>query len=67
MRPVLLRSFWRKLTVAAVAVVGFVLLYEVSMFDSREAAPTELVEPVPVAGSRLLFTATAYCKGTTTA
>ncbi len=67
MRPVLSQSFWRKLTVAAVAVVGFVLLYEVSTFDSREAAQTEQVEPVPVAGSRLRFTATAYCKGTTTA
>ena len=41
MRPLLSQSFWRKLTVAAVAVVGFVLLYEVSMFDSREAAQTE--------------------------
>ena len=67
MRPVPSQSFWRNLTVAAVAVVGFVLLYEVSMFDSREAAQTEQVEPVPVAGSRLRFTATAYCKGTTTA
>ena len=67
MRPLLSQSFWRKLTVAAVAVVGFVLLYEVSMFDSREAAQTELIEPAPVAGSRLRFTATAYCKGTTTA
>ncbi len=67
MRPVLSQSFWRKLTVAAVAIVGFVLLYEVSMFDSSKAAQTELVEPAPVAGSRLRFTATAYCKGTTTA
>ena len=66
-RPVLSRSLWRKLTVVAVAVIGFVLLYEVSTFDSREAAPTQLVNPAPVAGSRLLFTATAYCKGTTTA
>ena len=68
MRPVLSRSLWRKLTVAGIAVIGFVLLYEVSMFDSRGAAPQELMEPaLPVAGSRLLFTATAYCKGTTTA
>ncbi len=68
MRPVLSRSLWRKLTVAGIAIIGFVLLYEVSMFDSRGAAPQELMEPaLPVAGSRLLFTATAYCKGTTTA
>lgn len=48
--------------------VAFVLLYEVSMFDSRETAPQGLVDPtLPIAGQRLLFTATAYCKGTTTA
>ena len=68
MRPVLSRSLWRKLTVTGIAIVGFVLLYEVSTFDSRDQAPQELLDPTaPVAGSRLLFTATAYCKGTTTA
>jgi 3D (Asp-Asp-Asp) domain-containing protein len=46
----------------------FVLLYEVSMFDARETAPQSMVDPtLPVAGSRLVFEATAYCKGTTTA
>lgn len=50
------------------AVVGFVLLYEVNMFDSREAEPQGVVDPTaPAAGTRYLFTATAYCKGTTTA
>lgn len=68
MRRVTSRSVWRKLTVTMAAVVGFVLLYEVSMFDSREAAPQGVVDPtLPVAGTRHLFSATAYCKGTTTA
>ena len=67
MRPVLSRSLWRKLTVASIAVIGFVLLYEVSISDSRDAAPQGMDRTVPVAGSHLLFTATAYCKGTTTA
>lgn len=68
MPRVLSRSLGRKLTVTLVAIVGFVLLYEVSMFDSRETAPQGLADPtVPAAGTRQLFTATAYCKGTTTA
>lgn len=68
MRRVISRSLGRKLMVTVVAIVGFVLLYEVSMFDSRETAPQGLVDPtLPAAGTRQLFTATAYCKGTTTA
>lgn len=68
MRRVISRSLWRKLTVTVGAIVVFVLLYEVSMFDSRDAAPQGPVDPtLPVAGARQLFTATAYCKGTTTA
>ena len=68
MRRVISRSLWLKATVTVVAVVGVVLLYEVSMFDSREATPKKPVDPTaPVAGARLLFSATAYCKGTTTA
>ncbi|MBI3050416.1 MAG: 3D domain-containing protein [Acidobacteria bacterium] len=68
MRHVISRSLWRKLVVTAVASVAFVLLYEVSMFDSRQAAPQGPVNPtLPTAGARLLFTATAYCKGRTTA
>lgn len=67
-RHLISRSLWKKLAVTGVAVVGFVLLYEVSMFDSREAAPQGIVDPtLPAAGARLLFTATAYCKGSTTA
>jgi 3D (Asp-Asp-Asp) domain-containing protein len=68
MRRVISRSIWRKLMVTCVSIVGFVWTYEVSMFDSREAAPPGVVDPThPAAGSRQLFTATAYCKGTTTA
>ncbi len=68
MRLVISRSVWRKLMVTCVAIVGFVLAYEVSMFDSRDEAPPGIVDPtVPAAGARQLFTATAYCKGTTTA
>jgi 3D (Asp-Asp-Asp) domain-containing protein len=67
-RHLISRSLWRKLAVTCAAIVGFVLLYEVTMFDSREAAPQGLVDPtLPAAGSRVLFTATAYCKGRTTA
>ena len=68
MQRVISRSLWRKLLVTLLAVVAFVLLYEVSMFDSRDARPVAPVDPTaPAAGSRLLFSATAYCKGTTTA
>lgn len=46
------------------------MLYEVTAQDSRSAARlAELREAtaVPAPGSRLRFSATAYCKGTTTA
>ena len=68
MPRVISRSVGRKLTVTLVAIVGFVLAYEISMSDSRNEAPPGVVDPTrPAAGSRQLFTATAYCKGTTTA
>lgn len=67
-RHLISRSLWRKLAIMCVAIVGFVLLYEVTMFDSRDAAPAAAVDPtLPAAGSRVVFTATAYCKGRTTA
>ncbi len=67
-RHLISRSLWRKLAVTCVACLAFVLLYEVSMFDSRDAAPQGIVDPtLPTPGARLVFTATAYCKGTTTA
>jgi len=68
MRHAISRSLWRKILVTCLAVVGFVLLYEATTFDSRDAAPQGRVDPtLPAAGARLAFTATAYCKGRTTA
>ena len=68
MKRIISRSLWRTLLATIVAIVAFVLLYEVTMFDSRDAARQGAVDPTaPKAGSRLLFSATAYCKGTTTA
>lgn len=49
-----------------VLVSGFVLLYEATVSDSRTAEYRETTAP-PAPGSRLQFSATAYCKGTTTA
>jgi len=64
------RSFSRKLVATFFGVVGFVLLYEVTMIDSQYAARQaalreQTAEPAP--GVRLQFTATAYCKGDVTA
>ena len=69
---VIARSFRRKVVVTAVAAFGFVSFYEATMLDSKEAAlartpgPMSLMPP-PEPGTRLSFTATAYCKGLTTA
>ena len=63
-------SLWRKSIVTVVAVGGFVSLYEVTTLDSKYAArQAELREStaLPSPGARLAFTATAYCKGMTTA
>lgn len=60
------RSTWRKAMVLVVAVVGFVLLYETRILDSRWQAILG-DSSKPVAGQQLEFDATAYCKGTTTA
>lgn len=68
MRPLISRSLWRKLLVAGVAVMALMLAYEVGTSDPRDAAPENLGNPnAPVVGTRLAFSATAYCKGTTTA
>jgi len=67
MRRVISQSTWRKLMVTFVAIVGFVLVYEVTMFDSRDAAREGGDPSATAAGARLDFSATAYCKGTTTA
>ena len=66
----LTRSTGRKLVVTATAAVSFALLYEVTTLDSRYAiriAGQEELTGKPAPGVRLRFTATAYCKGTTTA
>ena len=62
-------SHARKAAALCVAVVGFVLLYETRMLDSqtRGLAGVFGAEQEPEPGARLPFSATAYCKGTTTA
>jgi 3D (Asp-Asp-Asp) domain-containing protein len=67
----LTRSLKQKIAATCGAIFGFVLLYDVTMLDSRstEASVIEIHETTarPAAGLRLRFSATAYCKGTTTA
>jgi 3D (Asp-Asp-Asp) domain-containing protein len=62
-------SGWRKALATALAIGGFVSLYEVTMLDSKDAArASATVQPrPPEPGARLSFTATAYCKGAVTA
>ena len=61
-------SLWRKVALMIVVSSGIVWLYEVTALDSRFATMGGDVEAAPPApGARLLFSATAYCKGTTTA
>jgi 3D (Asp-Asp-Asp) domain-containing protein len=63
-------SLWRKVLVTVGAAAGFVSLYEVTILDSKYAAhQAELHEATaqPAPGARLAFSATAYCKGVTTA
>ena len=62
--------FWRKTIVTAIAAVGFVSLYEVTALDSKyvaRLASLHETSPLPLPGSRLAFSATAYCKGIVTA
>lgn len=65
---VLAGSYWRKAVATALAVGGFVWLYEAGTFDSNDARMTtaDTVAP-PEPGARLVFSATAYCKGLVTA
>lgn len=63
-------SNWRKAIVTLGVAAGFVSLYQTTAPDSRTtASETSIVETtvLPQAGSRMEFTATAYCKGQTTA
>jgi 3D (Asp-Asp-Asp) domain-containing protein len=62
--------FWRKTFATAVAAVAFVSLYEVTALDSKYVARLATLRDtsaLPVPGARLAFSATAYCKGITTA
>jgi 3D (Asp-Asp-Asp) domain-containing protein len=63
-------SLWRKGIVTVVAVGGFLSLYEVTTLDSKYAARQAVLRETtapPAPGLRLAYTATAYCKGLTTA
>jgi len=66
---ILSNSLWRKALALVIAIVAFVLLYETRMFDSQYAAFQRILSDAgqPAPGSRLSFSATAYCKGSTTA
>jgi 3D (Asp-Asp-Asp) domain-containing protein len=68
------RSLGRKLTATAAVAVTFVLMYETKVMDfhhiplpgqAAEASADDL--PMAARTNHLRFTATAYCKGTTTA
>jgi 3D (Asp-Asp-Asp) domain-containing protein len=59
-------SLWREVLALVIAVTGFVFLYETRIIDST-ALQSLMGDRTPSAGSRLPFSATAYCKGHTTA
>jgi len=69
------RSLGRKLAATATVAIGLVLMYESKVIDFRDIPlPVETADAasvdaaVPAAGvQHLKFSATAYCKGTTTA
>jgi 3D (Asp-Asp-Asp) domain-containing protein len=63
------KSFWRKAFVTAIAAAAFASFYEVTSLDSNYAARQATMREstaLPWPGSRLAFSATAYCKGLTT-
>ena len=63
-------SFWRKAIVTTVAIGAFISTYEVTILDSRYAARQAVLREttaLPTPGAKLAFSATAYCKGETTA
>jgi 3D (Asp-Asp-Asp) domain-containing protein len=63
------RSNQNRLIVMCVVVTALLLTYEVTTFDMLPwgGLPGAMNPSAPVAGARLDFSATAYCKGTTTA
>lgn len=67
------RSVGRKLTATVTVACGFVLMYEATVMDFRDI-PSLVIAPsaaeetaLPARATHLRYTATAYCKGTTTA
>jgi 3D (Asp-Asp-Asp) domain-containing protein len=69
MKRILTRSNSRRLVVMLVVIGGLMLFYEATTFDLLPwgGLPGALNPSAPVPGARLDFSATAYCKGTTTA
>jgi 3D (Asp-Asp-Asp) domain-containing protein len=68
--PILARSTSRKIFATTIVSVGFVFVYEATIRDSRFAARQAISREAvgtPLPGTKLLFHATAYCKGKTTA
>ncbi len=64
------RSLRRRMFATVTAAGAFVFLFQATAHDSRHAArQAQLLEDraSPTPGARLRFTATAYCKGATTA
>jgi 3D (Asp-Asp-Asp) domain-containing protein len=66
------RSLGRKLVATATVALGFVLMYEATVMDFRDIpslvqSPSAEEMGLPAGANHLRFTATAYCKGTTTA
>jgi 3D (Asp-Asp-Asp) domain-containing protein len=63
-------SYWKKAIATLSVATVFVFAYEIQTRDSKsEASATSVSEMtvLPQAGARLQFSATAYCKGDTTA
>lgn len=68
--PILSRSTGRKVFATTIVSVGFVFVYEATIRDSRSATQQAMASEAsgpPLPGTKLLFQATAYCKGRTTA
>jgi 3D (Asp-Asp-Asp) domain-containing protein len=61
------RSVRRKILATALAVGGFMLVYDATVMDSRVSVDPGAASVKPAAGARMNFVATAYCKGQTTA
>lgn len=63
-------SYWKKAIATLSVATVFVFAYEIQTRDSRSEASVATVSEMtvlPQAGARLQFSATAYCKGETTA